>query len=431
MGGAAGGGVRRESGGKIAVYRPRRTNPISADGTRPIRIFHRVFPMHRSPTSLRSRRLIRIAAPLLLCAAGACGGHPAPARSPAPLLPTAAAAGEVGIPVLTWHGFADSLTGQGGNLTETYARFEEMLRFLRDQGFRSVFPEEVRPGDDHRRLVVLTFDDGPRNHLRAAEILERYGFRGIFFVIPNRIRNGHPQHLTQDEVRRLMRGGHRVAAHGYYHRSLAGSGAEVAASLARSPGIMRAHGEPRAATADFAFPFGHYTPEVAEALAGTYRWLHTVDPGYWDGRSALLPRLLLMNDVDLSLFTDYVAGGAGNLPAWEPLFPSGGMGDSVAFLAHGTPVPADLALFAVSADAEERSYAAHPLGENVRVRGDTVWVDLRAHTRRWFPPERIAISYALVTREGGRMRYLTPGLLHWLVDPAGPPRILPPPPSQE
>ena len=113
---------------------------------------------------------------------------------------------------------------------------------------------------------------------------------------------------------------------------------------------------------------------------------------------------------------------AGNLPAWEPLFASGGMGDSVAFLVHGGPVPAGVELFAVSADAEGRSYASHPLGDAMRVRGDTVWVDMAAHTRRWFPPERIAVSYALVTRDGGRMRYLTPGLLHWLQDPAQPSR---------
>ena len=370
-------------------------------------------------TRERCARHVLVALGLLLAAG--CTRQPRPASPvPAPMNALRAAADETGIPVLTWHGFADSLSGRGGNLTATYASFEEMLRFLRRNGFRSVFPEEVRPGDDRSRLVVLTFDDGPKDDLRAAQLLERYGFHGIFFVIPNRITEGNPRHLAPAEVRQLVRGGHRVAAHGYEHRSLASSVREVAASVARSRGIIEARADAEAAGEDFAFPFGHYTPEVAEAVAGRFRYLHTVDPGYWDGRSALVPRMLLMNDVDVSLFQRYVLGGAGNLPAWEPLFASGGAGDTLAFLAHGTPVPADVELFAISPDAEGRSYASHSLGENVRMRGDTVWVDMGAHLRRWFPPERVAVSYALVTRADGRIRYLTPGLLHWVRDPALP-----------
>lgn len=363
----------------------------------------------------------RLAAALGLLLAAACASHP-PRTSPAPAPMNAmrAAADEVGIPVLTWHGFADSLSARGGNLTATYAGFEEMLRFLRDNGFRSVFPGEVRAGDDRRRLVVLTFDDGPKDDLRAAELLERYGFRGIFFVIPNRIVEGNPRHLAPDEVQRLVRGGHRVAAHGFEHRSLGSSVREVAGTVARSRELIAARADAAVAGEDFAFPFGHYTPEVAEAIRGRFRWMHTVDPGYWDGRSALVPRMLLMNDIDPALFREYVLGGAGNLPAWEPLFASGGSGDTLAFLAHGTPLPADLELFAISPDAEGRSYASHPLGENVRTRGDTVVVDMGAHLRRWFPPERVAVSYALVTRVDGRVRYLTPGLLYWVRDPSQP-----------
>lgn len=330
-------------------------------------------------------------------------------------------ADEDGIPVLTWHAFADSLTGRGGNLTETYTRFEEMLRFLRDNGFRSVFPEEVRPGDDRRRLVVLTFDDGPRDHLRAAELLERYGFRGIFFVIPTRMRPEAVQNLTPDEVRRLARGGHRISAHGFDHRSLAGSGTEVAGSLDRSRGIIASVTDAAAAEADFAFPFGHYTTEVAQSLSGRFRYLHSVDPGYWDGRSALVPRILVMNDIDLAFFQDYVRGGAGTAPTWEPLFSSGGGRGQVAFRVPGGAVPEDVELFAISPDVEGRSYAGHPLGENLRVRGDTAWVDLAAHMRRWYPPDRVAVSYALVTRNDGRIRYLTPGLLHWIHDPGAMP----------
>jgi peptidoglycan/xylan/chitin deacetylase (PgdA/CDA1 family) len=321
-----------------------------------------------------------------------------------------------GIPVLAWHNFEDEVRPRAGNLTESFAAFEEMIVFLRENGFRSAFPEEVRPGaDGGARQVILTFDDGTRGQLRAAEILERHGFRGIFFIIPSRIASGDARYLNAAEVERLARAGHRVAAHGYEHRSLPGSGTEVAASLVRSTGMLGQGAQPTARY-DFAFPFGHYTDAIVEAVAGGYRYLHTVNPGYWDGASALLPRMLIMSDVDPALFREYVLAGRHYRPTLEPLTPDGAVAGSIAFRAHG-PVPEGLELFAITADASGRSYVSRPLDDLVRVAGDTVWVDLAGYMARHYPPGRAVISYALVTRQGGEMRYASPGVMHWVGDP--------------
>ncbi len=348
---------------------------------------------------------------LVLAALALCCGAP-PAASQA--MPDSAAGG---IPVLAWHSFTDRPTAEVGSLTESYARFEAMLAFLRREGFRSVFPEQARAGAG--RQVVLTFDDGPKESLRAAALLERHGFRGIFFVIPARTREDSENHLTPDEVRRLARAGHRVAAHGYEHRSMAGSGDEVAASVTRS---RRELGEATATPLDFAFPFGHYTPEVAAAVGARFRFLHTVNPGYWDGRSPLLPRMLIMSGVDPALYREYVLGGGRYRPRLEPLTPDGAVAGRVAFRVRGGPLPAGVELFSVSADAAGRSYVGHPLGTSLEVRGDTAWVDLAAHMGRFYAPERSAIGYALVTRDASGIRYLSPGIHHWLREPAGEPR---------
>ncbi len=354
-----------------------------------------------------------------LMLSGAC----APAIRPALHAPCGregCAAG--GIPVLAWHGFAEEAGREQGSLTESFQAFEEMLDFLSEQGFRSVFPSGARRGDAGRR-VILTFDDGRKEQLRAAEMLERHGFRGIFFVIPNRVRAGDPRFLDAADLERLARAGHRVAAHGYDHRSLASSGTEVAASLVRSPGMLGERAR-RTAGDDFAFPFGHYTAQIAEAVAGRYRWLHTVNPGYWDGASALVPRMLIMTGVDPSLFRDYVLGGTHYRPTLRPLTPDGAVAGRVAFLSRGT-VPDGLELFAITADASGESYVSRPLGDLAQVAGDTLWVDLAGYMQRHYPPGRMVISYAVMHREGGELRYASPGVLHWIADPVTGPRAMP------
>lgn len=364
--------------------------------------------------------MIQHRAPLLLLFAllSACA-LPGGPRSVAPC------EGCGGVPVLAWHGFADSVGARDGTLTETYAAFEEMVAFLAGNGFRSVFPEQARVG--RGRQVILTFDDGTRGQLRAAEILERHGFRGIFFVIPTRTAGGDPRFMDAADLERLARAGHRVASHGYQHRSLPGSGTEVAASLVRSTRMLGERAQPWARY-DFAFPFGHYTTEIAEAVAGGYRYLHTVNPGYWDGASPLLPRMLVMSGVEPALFREYVLGGAHYRPTLRPLTPDGEVAGRIAFLARG-PVPEGLELFAITADASGRSYVSRRLGEDVRVAGDTVWVDLAGYMARHYPPGRAVISYALVTRENGRLRYASPGMLNWIGDPIAAFRPAPPRPD--
>ncbi|HEX7239960.1 MAG TPA: polysaccharide deacetylase family protein, partial [Longimicrobiaceae bacterium] len=270
-----------------------------------------------------------------------------------------------------------------------------------------------RGGADARRSVVLTFDDGGRDQLRAAEIMERHGFRGIFFVIPA-VGSVSPGRMTPEDVRRLARAGHRVAVHGYRHRSMVDSGAETAASVARSAGVLRERLPERHPMHDFAFPFGHYTEEIAEAVGERYRYLHTVNPGYWDGRSPLVPRMLLAGEVPLAFYQEYLLGAGGYRPPAALLGPDGASGDVLRFRLAGALPEGEIAMLSISADREGRMYSVHPLGDAARVEGDTLVVELREHLRRHFPPERRVVSYALVTRTPAGIRYLTPGYSQWV-----------------
>lgn len=370
----------------------------------------------RFPHPIHGPMLLKYASAILIFLLAGCASAGRSSQAPQ--------RGPGGVPVLAWHNFKDVVTPRDGELTESFAAFEEMIVFLKQNGFRSVFPEQARPGAG--RQVILTFDDGRKEQVRAAEILERHGMRGIFFVIPTRAASGDPRFMDLDDLERLARAGHRVAAHGYEHRSLPGSGTEVAASLVRSMRMLGERAQPTAKH-DFAFPFGHYTDQIAEAVGESYRYLHTVNPGYWDGASPLLPRMLIMSNVaDPELFRRYVLAGETYRPMLEPITPDGAVAGQIAFRARG-PVPRGLELFAITADASERSYVKHPLGEMARVAGDTVWVDLAAYMARHYPPGRAVISYALVTGEGGEMRYASPGVLNWISDPIAAFRPAPPP----
>lgn len=78
----------------------------------------------------------------------------------------------------------------------------------------SAFEEQVKAlqGKD----VVFTFDDGGVSFLtKAAPILEKYGFKGVFFISTRYI--GTPGFLTAEQVKALEERGHIVGSHSYSH----------------------------------------------------------------------------------------------------------------------------------------------------------------------------------------------------------------------
>lgn len=64
-----------------------------------------------------------------------------------------------------------------------------------------------------RKVVYLTFDDGPSNNTDAIlDILDEYNVKGTFFTI------GHDKDEFKDEYLRIVSGGHSLGMHSFSHR---------------------------------------------------------------------------------------------------------------------------------------------------------------------------------------------------------------------
>ena len=330
--------------------------------------------------------------------------------------------GATGIPVFLWHYFADSITSSTPSLTESYSRFETFLKFMKEQGYTSVFPDSARtPRAGGEKHAILTFDDGVKDQLRAADLLEKYGFRGIFFVVPTRTHEKSDSWLTRDDIARLARAGHRIAVHGYDHRSLASSGSEAAAAPALAFSALQDSSGIRPSPVEFAMPFGHYTPEVNRALGARYRYLMSVNPGYWDGASVMIPRMLIFNGVPLDMYRLYLTGAGEFDPILTAVTADGSISDTVRFRIEKGVVPRNVELLAVSGASSGKPYDSNPAVDEIMVRDGFLTLDLKKHRDRFFGADRNVIAYALITRSNGTIRYLSRGVMHWIADPAAGP----------
>jgi len=157
-------------------------------------------------------------------------------------------------------------------------RFEQQLRDLRNQGYRSILPQDLV----HHRLagrrlpdkpVLITFDDGYRDTLELAEpLLKRYGFRAAAYLptafigetpAERRAYEGVPC-LVWTEVRAMQaRGTFVFGGHGHEHRNLAVPD-DPSADIRACYDALRTHGIRRPYS--FCYPHGQYSAAAVAAV---------------------------------------------------------------------------------------------------------------------------------------------------------------------
>lgn len=103
--------------------------------------------------------------------------------------------------------------------------------FLRDRDMLykmsvDLFHEHVKTVSDFcvesgssKDAFVFTFDDGGKSFISViAPILEKYGFKGLFFITTEYI--GHDTFLSEDDIRELRDRGHIIGSHAHTHEHL-------------------------------------------------------------------------------------------------------------------------------------------------------------------------------------------------------------------
>jgi len=97
--------------------------------------------------------------------------------------------------------------------------FEKQLAWLRTNHFANISLDTMAHIHDHpelrgKNLVVLTFDDGSKDHyLHAYPLLRQYDYSGTFFLITSLV----GKVLTADEIKDMYRAGMGIGSHTHSH----------------------------------------------------------------------------------------------------------------------------------------------------------------------------------------------------------------------
>ncbi len=141
--------------------------------------------------------------------------------------------------------------------------------------------ESTAPPDRrNKKLVALTFDDGPKAELtpKLLDVLKEQDVKATFFEI------GMYVDAMPDITRRVAEEGHQVASHSWRHKDLvkltpeklekdiADTSAAIKKATGKAPAMLRP-------------PYGSFNDAVSDAFKGTIA-LWSVDPRDWSVKNA-------------------------------------------------------------------------------------------------------------------------------------------------
>jgi peptidoglycan/xylan/chitin deacetylase (PgdA/CDA1 family) len=173
-----------------------------------------------------------------------------------------------GVPVLCYHNIAKS-PGKTNELWISELRFDQQMQTLYDSGFHTIVPAQLY---DHltkgtplpSKPIMITFDDTRESHFSiAAPVLEKYGFRGVFFIMTVSI--GKKNYLSEQQIKMLAESGHAIECHTYDHPSVKNIAGEQWEQQINKP-IKRLKAITGKPVEHFAYPYGVWNASAITEL---------------------------------------------------------------------------------------------------------------------------------------------------------------------
>jgi len=125
------------------------------------------------------------------------------------------------IPILCYHNIRPLLDHHSPELTVTDSTFDQQMKLLSESGYHTILLDDLynyltKGSPLPSKPIMISFDDSHEEHFSfAAKELEKYGFRGVFFVMTIAI--DKPHYLSREEIYDLAKAGHVIACHTYDH----------------------------------------------------------------------------------------------------------------------------------------------------------------------------------------------------------------------
>ena len=113
----------------------------------------------------------------------------------------------ISVPIFMYHAVGNDCWGEESLFVKP-EELEKQLQYLSENGYETIFFEDLAHIEQYEKPVMLTFDDGyESNYTLAFPILREYGAKAAISLITSRIDERADGFLTWDECREMAKSG--------------------------------------------------------------------------------------------------------------------------------------------------------------------------------------------------------------------------------
>jgi peptidoglycan/xylan/chitin deacetylase (PgdA/CDA1 family) len=176
------------------------------------------------------------------------------------------------VPVLCYHRIE---AGKKGEYTVSIANFTAQMKMLADSSYHSISPAQlydylVYNKNLPQKPMLITFDDSRAEHAAiAAPVMEKYGFRGVFFIMT--ITYNKKNYMTKKQIAQLAKSGHTIGLHSWDHTMVPKYKEEAdwqAQVVEPKKKLEKIVGQP---VEYWAYPYGLYNHKSAEEMGKYFK----------------------------------------------------------------------------------------------------------------------------------------------------------------
>ena len=131
------------------------------------------------------------------------------------------------VPILCYHQLRDWRPSDG-KVARDYIvppqKFEDQVKALADSGYHAILPDQLMDYLQYGKPLpskpfMITFDDTDETQYNVGlPVLEKYGFKGVFFIMTVSI--NRPRYMSKEQIKTLSDKGHVIASHTWDHHNV-------------------------------------------------------------------------------------------------------------------------------------------------------------------------------------------------------------------
>ena len=198
-----------------------------------------------------------------------------------------------GVAILMYHKTGDPPAGSKlKKLWVSRKKFDAQMAYLKNKGYEVITFKDIAEGRvmDGAKKVVITFDDGYRNnYTEAFPVLQKYGFKAVFYVVSSTIGKKNLWHdadieqplemMTAPDIKEMSAAGMEIGGHTVSHKNLSRlDDAEAEREIAENKEeLEKLTGD---TALSFSYPYGGYSGKVKQIVSNAgYRYAVIIKQG--------------------------------------------------------------------------------------------------------------------------------------------------------